>query len=96
MNKEQLTAAIAGKTGSTKKEAQDFLDAYIDVLTDALADNDNDDSAGIQLAGFGSLTVKARKATTGRNPRTGEVIQIPAKRVVKFSPAKKLKDAVNG
>lgn len=94
MNKEQLTAAIASKTGSTKKEAQDFLDAYIDVLTDALADNDNDDS-GIQLAGFGSLTVKDRKATTGRNPRTGEVIQIPAKKVVKFSPAKKLKDAVN-
>ncbi|PIR38967.1 MAG: hypothetical protein COV35_04610 [Alphaproteobacteria bacterium CG11_big_fil_rev_8_21_14_0_20_39_49] len=92
MNKEQLTAAIASKTGSTKKEAQDFLDAYIEVLTDALADNDN----GIQLAGFGSLTVKDRKATTGRNPRTGEVIQIPAKKVVKFSPAKKLKDAVNG
>lgn len=91
MNKEQLISAIAGETGSTKKEAQDFLDAYVKVITEALADNDN----GIQLAGFGSLSVKKRQATTGRNPRTGEEIKIPAKKVVKFSPAKKLKDAVN-
>lgn len=97
MNKEQLTAAIANQTGSTKKEAQDFLDAFIKVATDALSDetaNDND-SSSIQLAGLGSFSVKKRKATTGRNPRTGEEIKIPAKRVVKFSPAKKLKDAVN-
>jgi DNA-binding protein HU-beta len=92
MNKEQLVSEIASKTGSTKKEAQDFLDAYISVVTEALADNDNQN---IQLAGFGSLTVKKRKATTGRNPRTGEEIKIAAKNVVKFSPAKKLKDAVN-
>jgi DNA-binding protein HU-beta len=91
MNKEQLISAIAGETGSTKKEAQDFLDAYVKIITEALADNDN----GIQLAGFGSLSVKQRKATTGRNPRTGEEIKIPAKKVVKFSPAKKLKEAVN-
>lgn len=94
MNKEQLISAIAAKTNSTKKEAQDFLDAYVEVVTDALADNDNE-GGGIQLAGFGSLTVRQRKATTGRNPRTGEEIRIPAKRVVKFSPAKKLKEAVN-
>ena len=91
MNKEQLITAIAGETGSTKKEAQDFLDAYVSIIIKELASNDN----GIQLAGFGSLVVKQRKATTGRNPRTGEEIKIPAKKVVKFSPAKKLKEAVN-
>jgi DNA-binding protein HU-beta len=90
MNKEQLVAEIASTTGKTKKEAQDFLDAYIGAITNALAHNDN-----IQLAGLGSLTVKKRKATTGRNPRTGEEIKIAAKNVVKFSAAKKLKDAVN-
>lgn len=95
MNKEQLTTAIASETGKTKKEAQEFLDAYIKVLTDALADNDNADTAGIQLAGLGSFTVKRREARDGRNPRTGEKITIPAKNVVTFSPAKKLKEAIN-
>ncbi len=90
MNKEQLTAAIAGETGKTKKEAQDFLDAYIKVTSKALAKNDN-----VQLAGLGNLSVKKRKATKGRNPRTGQEIKIPAKNVVKFSPAKKLKEAIN-
>jgi DNA-binding protein HU-beta len=95
MNKEQLVSAVAAKIGSTKKEAQDFIDAYVSVVTEALADNDNEEGGSIQLAGFGSLSVKKRKATTGRNPRTGEEIKIAAKNVVKFSPAKKLKDAVN-
>jgi len=91
MNKEQLISEIASETNCTKKQAQDFLDAYVKVVTGALSTNDN----SIQLAGFGSLSVKQRKATTGRNPRTGEEIKIPAKNVVKFSPAKKLKEAVN-
>ena len=92
MNKEQLISEIASATAKTKKEAQEFLDAYLSIVIKELAKNDN----GIQLAGFGSLSVKSRKATKGRNPRTGEVIDIPAKKVVKFSPAKKMKDAVNG
>jgi len=91
MNKEQLISAIAAETGATKKQAQDFLDAYVSVITKALASNDN----GVQLAGFGSLSVKLRAATEGRNPRTGDKINIPAKKVVKFSAAKKLKEAVN-
>ena len=90
MNKEQLISAILGKIGCTKKESQCFLDAFIDVVTKSLAGNDN-----VQLAGLGSLVAKKRKATTGRNPRTGDAIQISEKNVVKFSPAKKLKEAVN-
>ncbi|MCE3232273.1 MAG: transcriptional regulator [Rickettsiaceae bacterium] len=90
MNKEQLVSEIASSTGKTKKEAQDFLNAYIEIVTGALSANDN-----VQLAGLGSFVTKKRKATTGRNPRTGQEIKIAAKNVVKFSPAKKLKDAVN-
>ncbi|MDB2415177.1 HU family DNA-binding protein [Rickettsiales bacterium] len=90
MNKEQLTSAIASKVGSTQKDAAAFVDAFIEAVSDSLSSGDS-----VQLAGFGSLSVKERKATTGRNPRTGEEIKIAAKKVVKLSVAKKLKEAVN-
>ena len=91
MNKEQLTSAIAAKTGKSKKESEEFLNAFVQTVTETLSANDN-----VPQAGFGSLTVKERKATTGRNPRTGEPIEIDAKNVVKFTVSKPLKDAVNG
>lgn len=94
MNKEQIISAIAEKTGKTKKDSQEFVEALIDTLTEALSDESSEDS--IQISPFGIFSVKIRKATTGRNPRTGEPIDIPEKRVVKFTPAKKLKDLVNG
>lgn len=90
MNKEQLVSEIAKKTGATQKDVAAFVDSYVDVVTKALKAGD-----AVQLLGFGSIKTKARKATTGRNPRTGEKIDIPAKNVVKFTPAKKLQDAVN-
>ena len=90
MNKEQLVAEIAKKTDATQKDVAGFVDAYIEVVAGALKSGDP-----VQLLGFGSIKVTQRKATTGRNPRTGEKIDIPAKNVVKFSPAKKLQEAVN-
>lgn len=90
MNKEQLVAGIAKITGTTQKEAAAFVDAYVETVTDALKSNDT-----VQLLGFGSFKVNNRKATTGRNPRTGEKIDIAAKNVVKFTPAKKLQEAIN-
>jgi DNA-binding protein HU-beta len=90
MNKEQLISAVAERTGKTKKDVQEVLNACFDAITASLkAGNDN------AFAGFGSFKVQVRKATTGRNPRTGAEIKIPAKKVVKFSAAKKLKDIVN-
>lgn len=90
MNKEQLSSEIAKTCGCSQKQARDFIEAYTDIVTKALASNDN-----IQIVGFGNLKISQRKATTGRDPRSGEAIKIPAKKVVKFSPAQKLKEAVN-
>jgi DNA-binding protein HU-beta len=92
MNKEQLIASLAEKTGSSKSDAERFLNAYTETITEELASNDN---ARIQQVGFGSFEVRVRPATTGRNPRTGEPIQIPEKSIVRFVPGKRLKDAVN-
>lgn len=90
MNKEQLVTKIAEDVGTSKAQANEFFDAFVSVVTETLVNGDN-----VQLAGLGSLASKTRAATTGRNPRTGEQIQIAEKNVVKFSIAKKLKDAVN-
>ncbi len=79
MNKAQLIDAMASKSGLSKNDSKKALEAFIDSVTDALKANDR-----IQLVGFGSFSVAERSARTGRNPRTGEVINIPAKKVVKF------------
>ena len=91
MNKEQLVAKIAEETGNTQKEINAFLNSFINTVHGSLVDGDN-----VQLIGFGNFTVTEKKATTGRNPRTGEKINIPAKKVVKFVVGKKLKEAVAG
>lgn len=95
MNKEQLATKISAKTGKSIKEVYAFIDSYISTVIEELGSNDNDSST-VVLAGLGNFSVQTRKATKGRNPRTGKEIDIAEKKVVKFSPAKKLKDAVNG
>ena len=101
MNKEQLISAIADETGSTKTQCKEFLDAYVKIVTSKLSEFANDNSQAdassstIQLAGLGVFSIGQRKATVGRNPKTGEKIDIPAKKVAKFSPAKQLKEALN-
>jgi len=89
MTKADLVAEVA-KTGITKKEAAAAVDAIIAAVKGALAKGDK-----VSLVGFGSFSVKKRKARTGRNPQTGKAIKIKAKKVPVFSAGKGLKDAVS-
>ena len=89
MNKTELIAAVAEKTGLTKKDAERVINATVDTITASLVAGDK-----VQVSGFGGFEVKAREARVGRNPRTKETIQIPATRLPAFKAAKALKDAV--
>ena len=90
MNKAELIAAIAAKTGDTKKGAEASVNAFVDVVTEALTEGDK-----VQLVGFGSFEVRKRAARKGRNPQTKEEIKIPASKAPVFKAGKALKDAVN-
>ncbi len=90
MNKSELIAAIAAKTGDTKKNAEASLDAFVDVITESLVKGDK-----VQLVGFGSFEVRKRAARKGRNPQTKEEIKIPASKAPVFKAGKALKDTVN-
>ena len=90
MNKAELIGSIAGKSGLSKADAGRALDAFVDSVTEGLSGGER-----IALVGFGSWSVEQRDARIGRNPRTGEEIQIAAKRVVKFKAGASLSDAVN-
>ena len=90
MNKTELIAAIAAKTGETKKDAEASLNAFTDVVTESLVKGDK-----IQLVGFGSFEVRKRAARKGRNPQTKEEIKIPASKAPVFKAGKALKDLVN-
>ena len=79
MNKTQLIDAMAEKSGLNKADSKRALEAFIGATTDALRGDDR-----VALVGFGSFSVAERAARTGRNPKTGESIQIAAKKVVKF------------
>jgi DNA-binding protein HU-beta len=90
MNKAELIDAVSGRTGLQKADATKAVDAVFDAITAALKSGD-----GVSLLGFGTFTVKARAARAGRNPRTGETIEIAASKVPGFKAGKALKDAVN-
>lgn len=89
MNKSELIAALADKTGLSKKEAEKALGAFVDVVTETLAQGEK-----IQIVGFGSFEVKQRAERQGRNPATNEAITIPASKAPVFKAGKALKDAV--
>lgn len=89
MTKAELIAAIAEKSGMTKKDADAALSAVIDTITDTLAKGDK-----IQLVGFGTFEVRERKAREGINPQSKDKIQIPATKVPAFKAGRALKDAV--
>ena len=89
MNKKVLVAEVAKKAGTTKKTAQKVIDAFVEVVSDALAKGEK-----VRLVGFGSFVVKERAARKGVNPRTKEPINIPAKKVPKFIPGKNLRSKV--
>ena len=90
MNKSDLIAAIAAKTGETKKSAEASVNAFIDVVTASLVKGDK-----VQLVGFGSFEVRKRAARKGRNTQTKEEIKIPASKAPVFKAGKALKDLVN-
>ncbi len=91
MNKNDLVAAVAQATGTSKADAAKAVDGVFEAIAGALKSGD-----GVQLVGFGSFSVANRAARQGRNPRTGETIQIAASKQPKFKAGKALKDAVNG
>jgi DNA-binding protein HU-beta len=91
MNKSELVEAVAKKADISKVAAQEALEAVIESITKALKKGDE-----VRLVGFGTFTVAKRAASTGRNPRTGEAIKIPASKQPKFKAGKELKDTVNG
>ena len=90
MNKAELATALVAKTGFTKKDAEKAVNAFVDVVCDALNAGEK-----VQIVGFGSFEVKARPARTARNPRTGEEIKIEASKAPVFKAGKSLKDSVN-
>ena len=90
MNKAELIAAIAAKTGETKKSAEESVNAFVGVVTEALTKGEK-----VQLVGFGTFETRERAARTGRNPRTKEEIQIPASTVPVFKAGKEFKEKVN-
>ena len=90
MNKVELIAQIAEKSGLSKKDAEKALAATVDAITEAVSTGDK-----VQLVGFGSFEVKQREARVGRNPKTKEAIEIPATRAPVFKAGRALKDAVS-
>lgn len=90
INKNDLIKLLAEKQGVTLKEAADQLVAVVDLLTEVLSRKEN-----ISIFGFGVFSVVERKARMGKNPGTGEDIEIPAKNAITFKPAKALKEIVN-
>ncbi|MFP4698324.1 MAG: HU family DNA-binding protein [Eubacteriales bacterium] len=91
MNKSDLVTAIAARTEISKKDSEKVVKAFVDVVTEELANGGK-----IQLVGFGTFDVAERAAREGRNPQTGEPMQIPASKAPRFKSGKALKDAVNG
>ena len=90
MNKQELIGRVAEMTGVGRGEASRLVETVFDTITDALRRGDE-----VRLVGFGTFSCSRRKASTGRNPRTGEPMQIRESTQPKFKPGKGLKDAVN-
>ena len=90
MNKNELVASVSDASGLSKVDAAKAVDGVFQSITDALKSGGD-----VRIVGFGTFSVANRAATTGRNPRTGESIQIPASKRPKFTVGKALKDAVN-
>ncbi|WP_138381336.1 HU family DNA-binding protein [Luteithermobacter gelatinilyticus] len=90
MNKNDLIASVASAANISKADAAQAVDGVFNAITESLSSGDE-----VRLVGFGTFSVAERAASEGRNPRTGEKIQIPASKQPKFKAGKALKDAVN-
>src|SRR5258708_39771549 len=90
MNKQELVDAVASAVGISKSAAGDAVDAFVAVVTQAVVEGE-----GVQLVGFGTFSTGQRAARTGRNPRSGETLQIAAAKTVKFTAGKTVNHAVS-
>ena len=90
MNKTELIAAAAERSGITKKDAEQVIGAAFDVIIAQLQKGEK-----VQISGFGTFEVKQRKERVGRNPHTGEAVQIPASKVPAFKASKTLKEKIS-
>ena len=90
MNKVELIAAVAEKSGISKKDAETAVSAVIASITKSLSEGEK-----VQIAGFGTFEVREREARTGRDPRTSKVIEIPASKAPAFKAGRALKESVN-
>ena len=90
MNKTELIAAVAEKAGISKKDADAAVNTTLDTIVEMVAAGDK-----VQLVGFGTFDPRERSAKTGKNPRTGESIEIPASKIPAFKAGKAFKDIVN-
>lgn len=90
MNKQDLVSNVADSADISKAKAAIAVDAVLDAIKVSLQGGDD-----VRLVGFGTFSISHRAATTGRNPRTGEPLPIPASKQVKFKPGKELKESVN-
>ncbi len=91
MTKSDLIERLAGKADLTRPRAEELLDFLLNDVTEALKKGEK-----VNISGFGTFTISNRKARTGRNPKTGEPIEIPASRSAKFKAGKTLKEALGG
>ena len=89
MNKAQLVARVSGKANCTQATAKDIIEALVDTVKEVVVDE------SITLVGFGTFSTKQMNARTGRNPSSGEAIQIAASKKIVFKPGKEFKDSVN-
>ncbi len=90
MKKQECSRAVAESADVSQNTASDVFDAVVGTITDAMKNDDK-----LTFVGFGTFSVKARAARQGRNPRTGETIEIKAAKIPSFKAGKALKDAVN-
>jgi len=90
VNRNELVDSVSGKTDMKKSDASKAVDAVFDAIAEALKGGDE-----VRLVGFGTFSVASRAASEGRNPRTGEKIQIAASKQAKFKPGKGLRDSLN-
>lgn len=90
MTKADLVDEVAGKVDLTKKEAEEIVNSVFDSIVHSLQSGEK-----IELRGFGSFRIRSRKPRIGRNPKTGEKVEVPPKKIPYFKPGKELKDLIN-
>lgn len=89
MNKSELVSAIASKTKSSKSQVETYLDATLNIIQKTVCNGEE-----VKIVGFGSFCKAARKAKTGRNPKTGQTVKVPHTNIPRFKPGKEFKDSV--